>query len=306
MHQESVIHPDTTSEKFETFEAFEAFEAFKTFGQLIEFGKQRTNPSNEDALDYSLEPHIRENNDTLTELYQLNHYAYTYYSTNEHDKTYSVEFAIPDLIINPLKQKVKEEGFWFFVSRPDKEILPEDYYIDESECKETETITQEVNPDELEEILEDRLRWYKINENTIGHDRFIHFLESTDQEFLSDMRDNNVFIELRQMTTPRLCSRLYSVIVEDPIIGRKSLYKELTKILRKIFSEINYLSDDNYLGKQRRKSKKSLFKSKTPKHKQKKSKKSLKYLKSLTSIKSLVTSKLKKNKSKSKKYKSKK
>jgi hypothetical protein len=255
MHKDSVTNPDTTSEI--------TFKTFKTFGQLIEFGKNRTNPSTIDELDYSLEPHIRKNNDTLTELYQLNHYAYTYYSTNERDQTYSVEFAIPDLIINPLKQKLKEKGFWFFVSRPDKEIVPEDYDIDESECMKTETITQIVDPDELDEILEERLRWYKIDENTIGHDRFIHFLESTKPDFLYDMRDNNVFIELTQMTTPNLCSRLYSVIVEDPIIGRKSLYKELTQILREISETITYLSDAYYLGKQRRKSKKSLYKSKT-------------------------------------------
>lgn len=217
----------------------------KTLEELFAYGRNRTNPNSpENELDPSLEAHTL-NKKIIQELFELNKYAFTYYSTNDEDKTYSVEFAIPKNIASKFIKKLKEKGYWYVVFphnigdwNNDNTIAKTiKSYYDPNKIYNTYLIRIENSDPNVFDSGRYVVRsqdypngWYRDSPTTITFNRRTHFIEDPKTMLV----EWSIFDEIKQITIPEVYTELVGVVVEDPKIGRKSLYRELTKILHDI------------------------------------------------------------------------
>ena len=215
-----------------------------SFSDLIAFGHTRTSPTSPSSShDPSLEDHTLDTK-ILKEINDLNQYGFTFYSTNDGDKTYSIEFAIPKLLVSKLVKKLKTTDYWYAIYPHNisewehnesigKNVIA---HYDKNKIHRTYLVHEENNDPHVFETGRYAVRseqfpngWYRDSPTTIAFNKRIHFMEEPEI-----MLQWTVFDELHQIATPEVYTELVGVIVEDPKIGRKSLYRELTKILHDI------------------------------------------------------------------------
>jgi hypothetical protein len=81
-----------------------------TYPELLKFGQSLLNTLLNES---SVEEHLSNDIDTLEQMKNLNKYVYSVYSTNQGDKTYSIEFFILASALDELLKKLKEHGYWY-------------------------------------------------------------------------------------------------------------------------------------------------------------------------------------------------
>jgi hypothetical protein len=216
-----------------------------TFDELIAYGRNRTNPDNsKDSHDPSIEEHTL-NRKTMLELFALNQYAFTFYSTNDGDKTYSIEFAIPKKFASKFAKKLKQAGYWFIIyphnigNWDNDETISNEVitHYDKNKIHKTYLIRIENNDPNVFDSGRYYVRtpenpngWYRDSPTTIAFNKRIYFIDDP----INSVVDWSVFDEVNKIAKPEVYTELVGVVVEDPKIGRKSLYRELTKILHDI------------------------------------------------------------------------
>jgi hypothetical protein len=179
------------------------------YKKLLKIGRDMLRDPTTDSWSYSLEEHTLRNRATMKQLIKLNGYVATDYSTNEADKTYSVEFAILADYFNATVESLRSAGYFFIA----KNYKTEEY---------VENISNDVSKGYLLDIDgRDSLDYNNPNENRFSDDF---------EPYISTFK-HDINIEL-------LSHNLAVFMVEDPAFGRTDLYKKLTEILKPIVSPI--------------------------------------------------------------------
>ena len=187
--------------------------------------------------DNDLEEHTYEN---INQLLLLNKYVYTYYSTNDGDKTYSIEFAILPQYLDKLTSKLREKRYWYqtknyktdeYVSFYDKYLAKNSFYL-------SEKIIDKSIYKLFEDSWEFPVNWKELDKFTIKKILPVHLFESIEQ-FMFNTRMNvfqQIYVDetFTNINTKLLSENIAIVMIEDPIIDRKTLYRELYNILEEI------------------------------------------------------------------------
>jgi hypothetical protein len=188
--------------------------------------------------DNDLEKHTYKN---INQLLLLNKYVYTYYSTNAEDKTYSIEFAILPQYLEPLMNKLKEKGYWFqtknyktgqYIAYYDKYLVKNSFYISEKIIEKSISYL-------FQESWEFPADWMSLDKFKIKKILPVYLFESIEQFMFNT--GMNVFQQIyvdddtfTNINTQLLSENIAVVMIEDPIIDRKTLYLELYDILQTI------------------------------------------------------------------------
>ena len=192
----------------------------------------------------SLEDHLLSNKSELNTIRKINNFVYTTYSTNDGDKTYSIDFFILNNYSNMLIDKLRSKNFWFMT----KEYGNNNIIIDVNKELNNNTYKDYRNISEDNKHLYDSKYWKIIKKDnniiTLEKDVDIYFLSNdsiesfkitsfNDDYFIKELEfnyhtiDNNIDYNL-------LSKNVSYFIIEDPIIGRETLYDELLLILEEI------------------------------------------------------------------------
>ena len=209
-------------------------------------------------------PNDVESHAKIDELYNINKYAYTYYSTNEEDPTMSLEFVILAEKMDSVLKKCKQRGLWYVAKRFDDSTMQ--VHVDPELSAKTETTTMQVtklsnmiiktakNPDGWEINRKDGPVYHLVRQTSI------HFLSpSYVDDLLVEYENSDVVMnwwdeqiqeasdDLTETEFIDLIPHLAIITLEDPQVGRLSLYKEVYQIL----------ADSNSRSNSRSKSRKS-------------------------------------------------
>ncbi len=190
----------------------------------------------------SLEDHLLCNKNDLNHLKMINNYVYTTYSTNHNDKTYSLDLFILNSYSKLLIDKLKSKDYWFIFKDNNKLLINIDSNLNNSKYKETITIERE------KALYLDKKYWTELssNDNIVTFERYAdtYFLSNNNIDDLKKnlFSENNLLKELSfdydsedyDINYDLLVNNVSYFIIEDPIIGRKSLYNELLNILEEL------------------------------------------------------------------------
>jgi len=153
----------------------------------------------------------------------LNNYIYTYYSTNKLDPTYSLEFAIQPDRLPTLLAQFKQKGFWYIAKN-----YRDDSYVEWIGKEKNETFLARL-------IVPDvgRYQWDVVEKTADGfliqRKQSIFFLNDETTKSLEYNTSKNVF---EQWTAIDLKNDIAIVVVEDPVVGRTTLYDEILLMLQ--------------------------------------------------------------------------
>jgi len=210
----------------------------KTYPELLKFGQSLLNSLLNES---SVEEHLSNDTETLEQMKNLNKYVYTVYSTNQGDKTYSIEFFILASTLEPLLKKIKEKGYWYIAKNYSTNELFENVT---SKNNDTEEQRIQIPLSELSRYNIDRDEWsWHVESQDSKHAILrrqapIYFLSPSQVEFFKEdytnPEGNNETILYEGHTFKDLLPELAVVTIEDPIIGRKTLYTELYDIVKNI------------------------------------------------------------------------
>jgi hypothetical protein len=192
----------------------------------------------------SLEDHLLSNKSELDTIRKINNYVYTTYSTNNIDKTYSIDLFILNNYSKMLIDKLRSKTFWFMT----KKYGNDNIIIEVNEELNNNTYKYYVDINENNKNLYDTKYWNIIKKDnnilTLERDTDIYFLSDNsiesfkkssfnDDYFIKELAfnyhsiDNNIDYNL-------LSKNISYFIIEDPIIGRETLYDQLLLILEEI------------------------------------------------------------------------
>lgn len=189
----------------------------------------------------------------IDELYNINKFAYTYYSTNEEDQTMSLEFVLLAENLDAVLLKCKQRGLWYVAKRFDNDS-PVEVNVDPELSAKTETTTQQVtklsnmiikskskNPDGWEIDRKEGPVYHLVRQTSI------HFLApSYVDNLLIEYENSDVVInwwdeqiqeasdDLTETEFIDLIPHLAIITLEDPRVGKLSLYKEVFKVLKEV------------------------------------------------------------------------
>lgn len=177
------------------------------------------------------------NSTFVEQLKDLNNYMYTTYSTNEGDKTLSIEGIIPLNLFYKIEPQLQRQGYWYIAASPlDNQIyginlIPSDEFDSE---RANMIYLQWVNNRDIG--LFNR-QWNKVcstdNMQLLMNDKIsIHFLPPDNSNLLLHDYISNETLEYTDESLYHGNNPLINVIIEDPIVGRISLYSKLYKFLQ--------------------------------------------------------------------------
>jgi len=210
------------------------------YRNLLELGREQINGT----IANDLEEHAE-----FDKLLSLNRYVYTYYSTNQNDRTYSIEFVVLADSMDAIVKELDKKGFWYcaknyktnkYIEKYDPELnnITEKFYmnIDEKDLDRYRLKSLEY-PNGWEKVITNN---DKGNVITISRDHKIHFLESTIiKKFDSMYNDDNYFLNMFFLPNIKdivnidlLSNNVAIIVVEDPEIDRNTLYDELLTIFQ--------------------------------------------------------------------------
>lgn len=192
----------------------------------------------------SLEDHLLSNKSELENIRKINNFVYTTYSTNDGDKTYSIDLFILNNYSNILIDKLRSKKFWFMT----KEYGNNNIIIEINKELNNSTYKHYIN------INEDNIDFYPIkywkeikrdnNIITLERDADIYFLsDTTIESFKESSFNDDYFIKELEFNYHNIDNKIDYIllsknvsyfIIEDPIIGRETLYDELLLILEEI------------------------------------------------------------------------
>ena len=192
----------------------------------------------------SLEYNLLSNKSELETIRKINSYVYTTYSTNNSDKTYSIDLFILNTYSNMLINKLRSKNFWFMT----KEYGNNNIIIDINKELNNSTYKNYININEDNRYFYPIKYWKEIKRNnniiTLERDVDIYFLSDTTIESfkITSFNDNYFIKELEfnyhsidnKIDYNLLSKNISYFIIEDPIIGRKTLYDKLLIILEEI------------------------------------------------------------------------
>lgn len=231
------------------------------YKKLLELGREQINGTFENDLEEHAE---------FDKLLRLNDYVYTYYSTNENDGTYSIEFVVLADYMDTILKELDDKGMWYCAKNYKTNEYIKKYNAELHNI--TEKIYRNIRKEDLNRYYlkteQNPSGWEVITNNdkgnviTISRDNKIYFLESTTiKEFDSMYNDDNYFLKMSiipEITDiidiDLLSNNVAIIVVEDPEINRKTLYDEMLTIFQE---KINFenISMDTKKGGRRNRSK---------------------------------------------------
>ena len=193
----------------------------------------------------SLEDHLLSNKTELETIRKINNFVYTTYSTNDGDKTYSIDLFILNNYSKILIDKLRSKNFWFMT----KEYGNNNIIIDVNKELNNNTYKDYRNISEDNKHLYDSKYWKIIKKDnniiTLERDADIYFLsDNSIESFKKSSFNDDYFIKELEFNYHNIDNKIDYIllsknvsyfIIEDPIIGRETLYDELLLILEEIF-----------------------------------------------------------------------
>jgi hypothetical protein len=207
---------------------------FSSFEELLEQGRFNfeINPnSNITGLEEGTRRSIY-----VSILKNINYYMYTTYSTNVGDKVFSIEGIIPLNVFKKIEPKLLEQGYWYVAANPlDNKIYGVNL----------------ISSDEFDPNLsyDSKLEWIndrdknKFGENwmplcqTVNTTLYmnnkidIHFLPPNDENISLDDCISYEALGYTEKSLFQGTNPLINLTIEDPIVGRISLYSKLLTML---------------------------------------------------------------------------
>jgi len=190
----------------------------------------------------------------IKELKDLNKYVYTCYSSiGTGDDTESIEFVVLSIYFDAIIEKLRENGLWFVAINYGSEGQISKNY-DQNVNNETSKISMIVNDSELNRY-EMKSNEYpngweivKNDENgkiTIERDNFTHFLFTDNIKEIEDKYTGQNYFMKRPLISklaPKidiglLANNVAIIMVEDPVVGRKTLNNVLLKIFKEVIPD---------------------------------------------------------------------
>lgn len=168
-----------------------------------------------------------------SQLRYLNYFMYTTYSTNKGDKVLSVEGVLPLNVFKSVETKLLQEGYWYLAVNPlDKavhgiKILQEDEY-DQSVAMYTSF--RLVDQEQRNRMYDTWYQICKIEDKMLMVNDSIHIHLLNPRANITDMISDET-LEYTSEELFRGPNPLVSLVVEDPVVGRISLYKKLAMFL---------------------------------------------------------------------------
>ena len=192
----------------------------------------------------SLEDHLLSNKSELNTIRKINNFVYTTYSTNDGDKTYSIDLFILNNYSKILIDKLRSKNFWFMT----KEYGNNNIIIDVNKELNNNTYKDYRNISEDNKHLYDSKYWKIIKKDnniiTLERDADIYFLsDNSIESFKKSSFNDDYFIKELEFNYHNIDNKIDYIllsknvsyfIIEDPIIGRETLYDELLLILEEI------------------------------------------------------------------------
>jgi hypothetical protein len=221
------------------------------YKKLLEIGKLRI----KGVENNDLEPHSN-----VEELLPLNNYVYTYYSTNANDKSYSIEFVILADFLDPLLNKLEENGLWYMAKNYKTNEFKEFY---DDRHSNTEVLDRLVPNNQLQYFglrYPDKPTrdWYLVNDQSLPNNVSRIRRDKADIYFLSPFQvmciqneyaESNYFLQMgfipelelppHNINIKLLSQNIAVVTIEDPTLYRKELYNDLLEILKNIVYLLN-------------------------------------------------------------------
>jgi hypothetical protein len=212
-----------------------------SYRKLLEIGRSQTNRTVGNDLE-------TDDKVTLAELHALNRYVYTYYSTNAGDKTYTLEFFFPKEKVGRLLRELDKTEYWYLCHTGNIDIVTR---VDTRKNKNNDTFeyVQTVSENELSRFGHKwRIRSVIDNIDNIGKqykismDQYTYFLndEFIEEEKREDIEEKieNALEEIdkrEDLDIDGLKHKLYSILIEDPVVGRTTLYADILPIVKRVF-----------------------------------------------------------------------
>ena len=192
----------------------------------------------------SLEDNLLSNKSELDTIRKINNFVYTTYSTNNNDKTYSIDLFILNNYSKILIDKLRSKNLWFMT----KEYGNDNIIIEINKDLNNNTYKDYRNINENDKDLYDTKYWKEIKKDnniiTLERDADIYFLsDNTIESFKKSSFNDDYFIKELAFNYHNIDNNIdYNLltknvsyfIIEDPTIGRKTLYHELLLILEEI------------------------------------------------------------------------
>jgi hypothetical protein len=159
------------------------------YKKLLELGRKQIKGTTENDLEEHAE---------TDKLLRLNDYVYTYYSTNQNDRTYSIEFVVLADYMDTILEELNEKGMWYCAKNYKTNEYKKKY--DAELYNVTEKIYMNIDKNDLISYrlkpLECPNGWEVVKNNdkekmiTISKDHKIHFLESDMIKYFDTMYNN--------------------------------------------------------------------------------------------------------------------
>jgi len=229
----------------------------KEYLNLLDIGRKKITGQLPNDLELS------EDEPAIQELYQLNDYVYTYYSTNLDDSTFSIEFLFPTEKVKELLVLLEAHDFWYMcftrkttscpkglIEKIDKRRWNKKEEKEEvvyKEVKDRYASTWHMDEEQTKQLQT------KFNRNDIflyKQMQYIHFLnQSSRKNFIQPENiESRIKEYLREIQSPNmkpsnikiLSQNLSSIIIEDPRIGEDNLYRSLLPIVRRLMRPFIY------------------------------------------------------------------
>lgn len=184
----------------------------------------------------------------LDKLLKLNNYVYTYYSTNDDDDTYSIEFIVLSKFLVPLLKKLRRKGLWF---------LAKDYSVGGGDVVENYDLTRIDNTKPVSMVIDaSQMARFNLKDDTnpsgwevvstvgdkitVKREQKIHFLESDNTaDIRAAYERGNYFLNMSfirelagEIDIDLLSKNVAVVMIEDPVVNRKTLYRVLYEICK--------------------------------------------------------------------------
>lgn len=211
---------------------------FRNFSDLLVQGRRNFDSTDLDVDNITgLEEGTMESR-FVEQLRDLNNYMYTTYSTNRGCKVLSLEGIIPSDIFKKIEPKLLQQGYWYIAANPfDDKVhgvnLLSTEEFDPSMDKQTKLVWIDKND---QETLSAYYRWTSLcstNKETllINKDINIHFFPANDGSLLLKDYVSNETLRYTDETLYQGDNPLIAIVIEDPIVGRISLYAKLYQFL---------------------------------------------------------------------------
>lgn len=206
---------------------------FETFEQLLARGQENfIDPDNNIT---GIEPSTL-NGKFKEQLASLNRYIYTTYSTNAGDKVLSIEGVIPLNTFKRIEPLLLQQGYWYIAANPLTYTVAgsnipssDEFDADLSHY----LILNCVNNNEINQYRSWKVlcsvggKTYLYNDKIQTH--FIQPRSDTDYDYREYISDET--LEYTDELLYKGDNPLISIMIQDPIVGRISLYSNLLKFL---------------------------------------------------------------------------